>query len=369
MDRNNCRLIFMIVCLLFVLSNIQNQAFCDTPEVLFPRNIRQVTWINNNEILISDFDDDRKTRIMKFNIKKNQFIPVRNCSFANNESISFDGTGKKFLTYDYSTKKISLEDKDYNSYKVDISTKIVELSGEQDCNKYKSYIDIIKIFNECAIVQLFVQTFDVIEVSYLYLNFDEKFKFIKDKNFITQIYDRNNDSLFYFINNTLFEYRCSENITNKVYEFQDNIEINQVVKYKNEYYVVGYFENILLRSKNIYKNLKQWRNLYTISSQSKNFRRILKGVDSFDISENYLVTTFTWYEPGSNNEVVTIFVCDKNLKPLYKENVNRKPRRNPNIPDIIPMISPDERLIVILQCYSPKYPLIYYIDKNKIYKK
>lgn len=67
----------------------------------FPGDIKQVAWINNDEIMIADGDYyPHCNRILRYIVSKNEFVPVLNGKFEKNISVAFGRDGKTFLILD-----------------------------------------------------------------------------------------------------------------------------------------------------------------------------------------------------------------------------------------------------------------------------
>lgn len=74
--------------------------------------ITQVGWINNNEILIGQRDLSNSSmgdRIIKYNVRENEFLPVYNENFEREETLGFSKDGKTLFIYDEKNGTVSLK--------------------------------------------------------------------------------------------------------------------------------------------------------------------------------------------------------------------------------------------------------------------
>ena len=367
--------------------------------------ITQVCWINNNEILIGQRDLSNSSmgdRIIKYNVRENKFLPVYNENFEREETLGFSKDGKTLFIYDEKNGTVSLKRNDKIIYRKDFTPEAHSLMGLEKSRKiwygiYPAVVEkdwAIATFSGirdttegdktpelpiCVSKILYLNTKDTIEkIQYLEGIHEQEGYDIHElfrARIVRQIVRRNDDLLFIAGFKSMYSLSLSDFSLERIFSFPGNNLFdcsNQIIQSGDKFYFTASFSSGYLHKKS--KNMNEYSpgDLFIYNTKSKKIKCIRENVDHFDISKDYFVMTFsTWKFDDKHNfedlfqRTGKILVLNKDNICLYLKQFNiHSKRMNPWGGELIPIISPDQKWIVIFKNYCNEKPIV--IDTEEL---
>ena len=356
--------ILMAWVLLVVVILFNNNCFA-TGEVrkkssLFLKKIGRLAWLNNNEILVADNNTNNRTRLIKYNIINNKLTPVSNPNFEQNIVMSFTNDGKTRMVYYKDSDIVSLKRGNKLIFKICLKNELIrEFGGEY--HKYRKLVSPIKIFDKTAIIFIGMKDDDVIEPEDYYIGFPNIIRKIEEKGYFTitsffpssQIYPVG-DKVYAFGYSELYEYIPEEKKLSLIYDFILHTHIWEIKKLGNEIYLTAI---VSLSGDNM-------ENLYSVDLKEKKLNLIKEDVYAFDLNENFLVTVQRNSGKKIGREIFLVSVKSRKTGQEYEKHFDVKEKLSGHLTqDIFPMISPDEKHIVIMRNFAK--PIVIKMDEMR----
>lgn len=341
--------------------------------------IEQVIWADNDEILIVDkylSQGSLRNRVIKYTISKNHFSFVYNSNYEKEQIIRLSNDGKTMLIYNFSSKNAVLKRDNKSISKVNIRNVMSSMTGAKAYEErgYHEVFTPIKVFKDMAVFTVGIFAIDYLEDEKLVFaghnNIDSKL----DDNFKNAIFfpqmDMGNPNCFYYWKkNSLYEFIVADNCTRKIFGVIYNINhfddhADKIQRIGNEIYFTASFkdgpEAVIFEDPRIKKNL------YKYDMITKKITRLQTGVNWFDVSNNYIATTF-YYARYDRVKNLELKVFDRKRRILLIKKFSTGNLRLGERPNTIPTISPDETKIILFKSFA-KEPLII-IDTDEFKEK
>jgi hypothetical protein len=370
------------------------------PQVCFgedkqPQRIAKLTFINNDEILVSEVSLMGNYRLWKYVISRNVFIPILNRNFSDQISIDFSPGGKTILVYDRKNNFVTFRKNSKVVFRKNLTRDYQALFLNETNGKKQAFnalfITPIKVSDNSTTFSLSTESLNRIITIIFSEQHPEKYSLHQSGGLpVNQIIEPV-QNIYYchhcFIdkqeheNWDLYEYNVLRKQYSKI--FDSLPEHYQLYRYSDFYgsnirrldnkvfFTVSNDENKIVNMDESTEIIPD-KDLICYDLDLKEFIEIKKSVREFDVSKSFLVTcnpVFGYITSGYSGQLfllsglVTIY--DRNNQCVYKEKYLLKSKFNGTSP-LIPIISPDEKKIVIFRCFDNLKPIV--IETSKLGK-
>ncbi len=357
---------FLLLLLMVTLGKNDNVIAIEESQI-FPKYITKVTWLNNNEILISDCEnwEKKNSRLIKYIISKNSYLPIINKDFAQKLAIGFSKDGRTIFTFDYCSKDATIKRDNKIIYQKNLNELMLRISKNErkERGNFNLTIGPIRVLDNCAIIG--IRT----DAAYKTIAFNcpaDKFiggiGIIEDYAPIPQVHDPSSD-IYYFYSQRpqgISKYEIKQKKHSFLFPGK-NVNLGGQIREYNGYIYVTQFQLspiFELYDEPIIKGNCLYR--YGIKEEL-----LKKQVEYFDISKNFLVTSSVNYYSNSleylsvkKEAKAFISVFYEHNRLVWTKRIDNFIGLGPFNLDFLPLISPDEKIIVILICYTPKDPIV-----------
>lgn len=374
-------LLFSIICMFCLPGSLLAK---QEKVSLHPKNIMRVAWINNNELLIVDGDEfikrNQNQRLLKYSVKTNSFSGLINEKFEEDLSIDFSSNGKTLLIFNNKSRVLKLISEGKVTFSSDLSGLYNELIRNQGINEVSNFhLTPIKTLKNSAIVKIkvkgkingFIDTVEKVHfINRQEINFDQNNeKWIHDEPVhSTYINDDENLYVKYYkkpLNENAENLESYLGIINlrtcdaKYIKIADeDVGLRELQSFKNKILYIGYLPGAYTAL----DSLSGKGSRLILLDPVKNKTVILfSGLNAFAVSDNYVVTATAYRvyrDLYLTQSLLEYKIYDKTGFLLFGKYVNE-----PGIDKIVeyplfPLITPDQKKIVIIKCYKPEKPVI-----------
>lgn len=186
---------------------------------------------------------------------------------------------------------------------------------------------------------------------------------------VRQIVRRNDDLLFIAGFKSMYSLSLNDFSLKKIFCFPGINSFGssiQIIQSGDKFFFTAYFSSGPLEKRAKNMNECSFGDLFVYDSKSESIKCFRENVNYFDISKDYFVMTFsTWkFDDEGNFEDLfqrtgKILVLNKDNVCLYLKQFNiHSKRTNPCGGELIPIISPDQKRIVIFKNYCSEKPIV-----------
>lgn len=316
------------------------------------RFIFKAAWLKKDVLLLFCRDWDDNNRLITYSIPENKysFYGERFISGTTPEGLGSDG--KSILLYDSTGRRVYVQ-------KNNKITKTVNLGKIVDEKKLTSPLVKVRIANSSIIG-------DILVFSYIFFDGDDVFYILSEYSnlpngrvfsdsftpFLKQVQTSPCKYLYLQKDKELYEYSTDDNQLTMLFKSPSKLTLQRIERYCSQIYFSGFFDDILekkLKERDLHPSVF-FSDLYKYDTNKRELTIFMKGVETFDRSENYFAAVRTVY-PGKKNRkglVSILSIFDNQGNCMYRKEFTRRLRMAPFKPDIIPMISDDEKYVVFL---------------------
>ena len=357
----NKKIIVLISLFLCFLIASKNKAIAkDKEKLINPYTIQRILWLNENEILIADTDNERPgcKRILKYVISENKYIPVYNGDFKKDETVAFSSDGKTIATFDTKTRIFTmLRDNQVVLKKTidfeDILCNDIFLKSVKHIRLFCFWIIIEKDYAFLSITSLLD---DVRDHKMVLVNY-------KPGDALTEFLSENSESIFYLpdINQNCIYFMNEENeedgkTKRRIYKYsfpdrKFTLFIKDVPKKLNNIYTITEKNGCLF--------IRSHSDVYVIDKKTTGTLKIIKDSRILDVSSNYLLIYTRKRRSSGTSHLIYIYPIDK----IKDNKISKKEKVLLKDTYYEPKISPDETKIILFDRDKMEKPEIIETDR------